>query len=76
MATIWGPASLPQMENSKEGFGMNTITTFAVIAIVAALVLLGVVAVTIVTIAQEAEARGCPITGPAVNASKARCFRG
>jgi hypothetical protein len=46
----------------------------AIIAVVAALALLGVVVVTVVTISQEAEARGCP-PGPAINASKGRCFR-
>jgi len=55
---------------------MEMNTSIAVIAIIAALALLGVVVVTVVTLTQEAEARGCPITGPAVNASKARCFRG
>ena len=56
-------------------------TTFVVIAIVAALAVLGVVAVTLVTIPiqiQQAEAAfgnsGCPTSGPAVNASKGRCF--
>jgi hypothetical protein len=48
----------------------------ALIALVTALALFGVVVVTVVTITQEAEARGCPITSPAVNASKVRCFRG
>jgi hypothetical protein len=55
---------------------MEMNTSIAVIAIIAALALLGVVVVTVVTLTQEAEARGCSITGPAVNASKARCFRG
>jgi hypothetical protein len=53
----------------------NNITSLGVIAVVAALGLLGVVVITVVTITQEAEARGCPITSPAVNASKVRCFR-
>ena len=50
-------------------------TSMAIIAIVAALALVGVVAVTIVTIPlqQQAEAAGCP-AGPAINASKGRCF--
>jgi hypothetical protein len=55
---------------------MQNNSPLAIIAILAALAVLGVVAVTVVTLTQEAEARGCPITGPAVNASKARCFRG
>jgi len=56
---------------------MTTGTSMVIIAIVAALALLGVVAITIVTIPlqiQQAEAAGCPPTGPAVNASKGRCF--
>jgi hypothetical protein len=51
----------------------------AVIAIVAALGVLGVVVVTVATLTiqmQGAEAAGCPLTGPAANASKGRCFRG
>jgi hypothetical protein len=49
----------------------------ALLALVAAVALLGVVVVTVaVTIPlQQAEARGCPIGTPAVNASHARCFR-
>jgi hypothetical protein len=50
----------------------------ALIAIVAALALFGVVMVTVATTImqlQEAEARGCPIGTPALNASNARCFR-
>jgi hypothetical protein len=56
---------------------IETITSYAAIAIVAALGLLGVVAITVVTIPlqQQAEARGCPVTTPAVNASQLRCFR-
>nr|MDQ3854578.1 hypothetical protein [Thermoproteota archaeon] len=48
----------------------------AIIAIVAALAVLGVVVVMVaVTIPmQQAEARGCPGTNPAINASKGRCF--
>ena len=48
-----------------------------IIAVVAALALFGVVAITLVTIPlqlQEAEARGCPLTTPAANASKTRWF--
>jgi hypothetical protein len=52
----------------------TTTASIAIIAIVAALGLLGVVVVTVITISQEAEARGCP-PGPAINASKGRCFR-
>jgi hypothetical protein len=47
------------------------------IALVAALALFGVVivlAVTTLPTLQEAEARGCPGTNPAFNASKGRCF--
>jgi hypothetical protein len=51
-------------------------TSITIIVIVAALAVLGVVVVTVLTISQEAEARGCPVTNPAVNASKGRCFRG
>ena len=50
----------------------------ALIAVVAALALFGVVMVTVATLTlqiQEAEA-GCPLTTPAANASKGRCFRG
>jgi hypothetical protein len=56
----------------------GTITSITIIAIVAALALLGIVVVTVAfTIPlQQAEARGCPISTPAVNASHARCFRG
>jgi hypothetical protein len=48
----------------------------AVIAIVAALALFGVVLVTVATTMQlqEAEAKGCSTSTPAVNASKGRCF--
>jgi len=50
----------------------------ALIAIVAALALFGVVMVTVATTMQlqEAEARGCSTSTPALNASKGRCFRG
>jgi hypothetical protein len=51
----------------------------ALIALVAALAVLGVVVVTVATLTiqlQEAEARGCPGTTPAANASKLRCFKG
>jgi hypothetical protein len=49
----------------------------ALIAVVAALAWLGfvvVVAVTMLPTLQQAEAAGCPISTPAINASKARCF--
>jgi hypothetical protein len=65
---------LPPIAEDEE---MQNNNQLAIIAIVAALGLLGVVAITIVTIPlqlQEAEARGCPPTGPAPNASKGRCF--
>jgi hypothetical protein len=60
----------------EESMNNNNITPLGVIAIVAALALLGVVVVTVaVTIQlQQAEARGCPLANPAVNASKGRCF--
>jgi len=49
----------------------------AILAIVAALALLGVVMVLVANnlAVQEAEA-GCPLSSPAPNASKGRCFRG
>jgi hypothetical protein len=55
---------------------MQNNNQLAIIALVAALAVLGVVVVTVaVTIPlQEAEARGCPGTNPAFNASKGRCF--
>lgn len=53
---------------------MQNNNQLAIIALVAALAVLGVVVVTVATITQEAEARGCPITNIAVNASKGRCF--
>jgi hypothetical protein len=56
---------------------MQNNNQLAIIALVAALGLLGVVMVTVaVTIPlQQAEARGCPVATPAVNASQGRCFR-
>jgi hypothetical protein len=48
--------------------------TLAIIAIVAMLGLLGVVVVETISVQQKAEARGCPTSTPAVNASKARCL--
>ena len=54
---------------------IETTMSYAVIAIVLALGLLGVVAITIVSIPlQQAEARGCPIASPGLNASQGRCF--
>jgi hypothetical protein len=55
----------------------RTTTSIAVIAIIAIVALLGVVALTvavIIPLQQEAEARGCPLATPAINASKTRCF--
>jgi hypothetical protein len=52
-------------------------TSIAIIAIVAALASLGVVVVSVavtIPLQQQAEARGCPIGTPAVNASQVRCF--
>jgi hypothetical protein len=51
-------------------------TSIAIIAIVAVVALLGVVVLTvavIIPLQQQAEARGCPVTSPAANASKTRC---
>ena len=48
--------------------------TLTVIAIVAVIGLLGLVVVETVSVQQQAEARGCPPTTPALNASKGRCF--
>ena len=47
-----------------------------IFAIVTALGLVTVVAVEVLNIAQEAEAAGCPITKPGVNASKGCCVLG
>jgi hypothetical protein len=52
-------------------------TSIAVIAIVAAVALLGVVVLTVAVtlpLQQQAEAVGCPISSPGINASKGRCF--
>jgi hypothetical protein len=49
----------------------------ALIALVAAVALLGVVVVTVavtIPLQQQAEAAGCPLGTPAVNASRGRCF--
>jgi hypothetical protein len=57
----------------------NNNNQLALLALVAALAVLGVVVVTVATLTiqlQEAEARGCPGTNPAFNASKGRCFQG
>jgi hypothetical protein len=57
----------------------NNNNQLAIIALVAALALLGVVivlAITTLPTMQEAEARGCPGTNPAFNASQGRCFQG
>jgi hypothetical protein len=62
-------------DHSKE----EKTVSMAIIAIVAALGVLGVVivvAITTLPTLQEAEARGCPGTNPAFNASKGRCFQG
>ena len=48
---------------------------FVIFALIAALGLVTVVAVDIVLTAQEAEAKGCPLTSPGANASKTRCVR-
>jgi hypothetical protein len=56
---------------------MDNNTSLGVIAIVAALALLGVVVVTVavtIPLQQQAEAAGCPLGTPAVNASRGRCF--
>jgi hypothetical protein len=53
---------------------MNIESTMVLFALVAALGLVTVVAVDIMLITQEAEAKGCPLTSPAANASRLRCF--
>jgi hypothetical protein len=56
---------------------MDNNTSLGVIAIVAAVALLGVVVVTVavtIPLQQQAEAAGCPLGTPAVNASRGRCF--
>jgi hypothetical protein len=67
---------LPWVGEEERMNNNNNFTSLGVIAIVAALALLGVVVVTVaVTIPlQQAEARGCPLGTPAVNASQGRCF--
>jgi hypothetical protein len=55
----------------------KTTTSIAVIAIVAAVALLGVVVLTVAVtlpLQQQAEAVGCPISSPGINASQGRCF--
>lgn len=47
---------------------------WAIVAITLAIGLLGVIAIETVLIPQQADAAGCP-PGPAINASKGRCFR-
>jgi hypothetical protein len=54
---------------------MKTNSTIIFFAVVAALGLVTVVAVDIMLAAQEAEARGCPLTSPAANASRLRCVQ-
>jgi hypothetical protein len=49
--------------------------TLVIFALVAALGLVTVVAVDLILTMQEAEARGCPASSPAANASLGRCFR-
>jgi hypothetical protein len=56
---------------------MQNNNQLAIIALMAALAIVGVVVVTVATLTiqlQEAEARGCPLSTPAPNASKGRCF--
>ena len=55
---------------------MNVETTVVLFALMAVLGLVTVVAVDIMLTSQEAEARGCSGTSPALNASKGRCFHG
>jgi hypothetical protein len=55
---------------------MNTQQTLVIFALIAAMGLVTVVAIDIILTAQEAEAKGCSGTTPALNASKGRCFRG
>lgn len=54
---------------------MDTQTTMVIFAILVAFGLITVVAVDIVLNTQEAEAKGCKSTSPAVNASQGRCIK-
>jgi hypothetical protein len=54
---------------------MNIESTMVLFEVVAALGLVTVVAVDIILTAQEAEAKGCPLTSPAANASRLRRVR-
>jgi hypothetical protein len=68
---------LPWVGEEERMNNNNNFTSLGVIAIVAALALLGVVVVVTVAVTiplQQAEARGCPLGTPAVNASQGRCF--
>ena len=47
---------------------------FAMIAIVMAMGLVGVVTVDMITDPQNSEAKGCPNSMAAINASQGRCF--
>jgi len=53
---------------------MNTEAMLTISAIIAAFGIVTVVAVEALSIVQEAEARGCPVSTPAANASKTRCI--
>ena len=48
---------------------LDTITTVFAVALV-----IGLLAAPAIQLQQQAEAKGCPLTNPAANASKTRCF--
>jgi hypothetical protein len=54
---------------------MNVETVVVLFAIATIFGLVGVVVIDSILTTQEAEARGCPVSSPAANASKTRCFR-
>ena len=60
---------------SQVDSSMNVETVVVLFAIAAIFGLVGVVVVEIMLTAQEAEAKGCPLTNPGANASKLRCVR-
>jgi hypothetical protein len=48
---------------------LDTITTVLAVALV-----IGLLVAPAIQLQQQAEAKGCPLTSPAANASKTRCF--
>ena len=48
---------------------LDTITTVLAVALV-----IGLLVAPAIQLQQQAEAKGCPLTNPAANASKTRCF--